>query len=68
MIYTYVKILNDEMSYVKHRNSSNRCKERILFVYVGFEGLYWVYFSMTENIPPPPHEGMYREQKYIFWQ
>jgi hypothetical protein len=66
MIYTYVEILNDKMSYVKHRNSLKRCIEGILFVYVGFGGLYLVYFSLTENIPPSPHEGMYRAQEYIF--
>jgi len=26
MTYTYVDILNDEMSLVKYRNSSKRCK------------------------------------------
>jgi len=65
MTYTYVEILNEEISYVKHRNSSKRCKERILFLYVGFGGLHYGYFTMTENIPPQPHEGMYREHKYI---
>jgi hypothetical protein len=54
MTYTYMEILNGDMSYMKLKNSSKRFEERTLFVYVSFGELYYGYFSMTQNIHLPP--------------